>query len=183
LLSTEAASATVTHTLINGGLWPVELAPWAITQFRLGGTVIMPLPVGNADPDGLLPNRQISLWPYAHLNDPRLHLDDRFILFKAEAILPPFKLGYFNPHGWIGYWLDGVLFRKTFVAQWGRLHPDGNCNTEMYSNNQFAELESLGPLNTVRPGESVVHVETWELFESLDQPFLPADWQVKIRDL
>lgn len=183
LLSAETASATVTHTLVNDGLWPVELAPWAITQFRLGGTVIMPIPIGSADSDGLLPNRQISLWPYARLKDPRLILDDRFILFRAEAMLPPFKLGYFNPHGWIGYWLDGVLFRKTFVAQWERLYPDGNCNTEVYGNDQFVELESLGPLHTVRPGESVVHVETWELFESLDQPFLPADWQVKIRDL
>ena len=27
----------VTHTLTNRGLWPVEVAPWALTMFRKGG--------------------------------------------------------------------------------------------------------------------------------------------------
>jgi hypothetical protein len=173
-LATDQPSVTLTHTLINDGLWPVELAPWAITQFRLGGTVILPMPVGNVDSAGLLPNRQISLWPYARINDPRLKLDDEFVLFKAEAALPPFKMGYFNPHGWMAYWLDGVLFRKMFEAQTESTYPDNNCNAEMYCNDQFVELESLGQLTVIKPGESVVHVETWELFDSLDQPFLPA---------
>jgi hypothetical protein len=182
-LAADLPIVTLTHTLTNDGLWPVELAPWAITQFRLGGTVIMPMPTENADPDGLLPNRQLSLWPYARLNDPRLELDDRFILFKADALLPPFKMGYFNPNGWIAYWLDDVLFRKTVEVRRELVHPDGNCNVEMYCNDHFVELESLGHLDMVRPGESVVHLETWELFDSLDQSFLPADWQTGIREM
>jgi hypothetical protein len=92
-------------------------------------------------------------------------------------------MGYFNPNGWIAYWLDGVLFRKTHEVRRELPHPDGNCNVEMYCNDHFVELESLGHLQVVRPGESVVHIERWELFDSLDQPFLPVDWQTKIRDL
>jgi hypothetical protein len=167
-LAKDKPFATLTHTLINDGLWPVELAPWAITQFRLGGTVILPMPVGNADPDGLLPNRQFALWPYARINDPRLKLDDEFILFKANALLPPFKIGYFNPQGWLAYWLDGVLFRKTFEVHSGLSHPDHNCNSEIYCNDQFVELESLAPLKLLPPGESVSHMETWDLTEGLD---------------
>jgi hypothetical protein len=174
-LDADQPSVTLTHRLINDGLWPVELAPWAITQFRLGGTVILPMPVGNVDSAGLLPNRQISLWPYARINDPRLKLGDEFVMFKAEAALPPFKMGYFNPHGWMAYWLDGVLFRKMFEARTESTYPDNNCNAEMYCNDQFVELESLGQLTVIKPGESVVHLETWELFDSLDQPFLPAE--------
>jgi hypothetical protein len=167
-LAADKPSATLTHTLINDGLWPVELAPWAITQFRLGGTVILPMPVGNADPAGLLHNRQFSLWPYARINDPRLKLDDRFILFKADALLPPFKIGYFNSFGWIAYWVDDVLFRKTFDVRAGLPHPDNNCNAEMYCGNQFVELESLAPLGTLNPGNSVNHVETWDVFVGMD---------------
>jgi hypothetical protein len=174
-LDADQPSVTLTHRLINDGLWPVELAPWAITQFRLDGTVILPMPVGNVDSAGLLPNRQISLWPYARINDPRLKLGDEFVMFKAEAALPPFKMGYFNPHGWMAYWLDGVLFRKMFEARTESTYPDNNCNAEMYCNDQFVELESLGQLTVIKPGESVVHLETWELFDSLDQPFLPAE--------
>ena len=172
-LAADRPSVMLMHTLVNNGLWPVELAPWAISQFRLGGTVILPLPVGNADPAGLLHNRQFSLWPYARINDPRLKLGDEFILFKADALLPPFKIGYFNPHGWLAYWLDGVLFRKTFGAQIDSMYPDNNCNAEMYCNDKFVELESLAPLGILQPGAEVKHVETWEVFTNMD--VLPAE--------
>jgi hypothetical protein len=174
-LAKDKTSVTLTHTLINDGLWMVELAPWAITQFRLGGTVILPMPAGNTDPAGLLHNRQFSFWPYTRINDPRLKLDDRFVLFKAEALLPPFKLGYFNQHGWLAYWLDDILFRKTFDVQASLHHPDNNCNVEMYCNDQFVELESLGPLTMLLPGDSVVHTESWEIATSVDT--LPEEVQ------
>ena len=177
-LAPDRASVRLTHTLINDGLWTVELAPWAITQFRLGGTAILPMPVGNADSAGLLPNRQFSLWPYARINDPRLHLGDRFILFKADALLPPFKFGYFNPNGWMAYWLDGVLFRKTFEVQTEIPHPDGNCNSELYCNDQFVELETLAPLTTLPPQASVELTEIWELSTSTD--FLPVEIQKEL---
>ena len=173
-LATAQPSVTLTHTLTNDGLWPVELAPWAISQFRLDGTVILPMPVGNVDSSGLLHNRQISLWPYTRINDPRLKLDDDFVLFQAEAALPPFKIGYYNPHGWMAYWLDGTLFRKTFEAHPEVRYPDNNCNAEMYCNDRFVELESLGSLMVIEPGQSIIHKETWELFDSPDQPFLPS---------
>ncbi len=173
-LAADQPSVTLTHTLINDGLWSVKLAPCTITQFRLGGIVILPMPVGNVDEAGLLPNRQISLWPYARINDPRLSLRDDFILFHADA-LPPFKLGYFNPHGWLAYWLDGVLFRKTFGAQAGLSYPDNNSNAEMYCNDKFVELESLAPLVVLNPGDSAKHIETWDVFYGLDP--LPEDIQ------
>lgn len=174
-LAPDKPSLTLTHTLTNNGLWAVELSPWAITQFRLGGTAILPMPVGNADPAGLLHNRQFSLWPYARINDPRVNWGDDFILFKADAILPPFKIGYFNPHGWLAYWLDGVLFRKSFDVQIGLPHPDNNCNAEMYCNNLFVELESIAPFVKLSPGASVHHIETWDLFDKADS--LPEEIQ------
>jgi hypothetical protein len=163
LLAKDKPSLRLIHTLINDGLWTVELSPWSITQFRLGGTVILPMPVGNSDSAGLLHNRQFAFWPYTRINDPRLKLDDPYISFEANALMPPFKLGYFNPHGWLAYWLDGVLFRKTFTVHAGLPYPDNNCNAEMYCNNRFVELESLGPLTKLVPGASIKHVESWEL--------------------
>ncbi|CAG1014073.1 hypothetical protein ANAEL_04880 [Anaerolineales bacterium] len=166
-LAADKPSITLIHTLVNDGLWPIELAPWAITQLRLGGTVILPMPIGNTDPAGLLHNRQICLWPYTRINDPRIKWDDKFVLFKANA-LPPFKMGYFNPHGWLAYWLDGVLFRKTFEAYVALPYPDNNCNAEMYCNERFVELESLAPLLPLNPGDSTSHTEKWNLFTGLD---------------
>jgi len=173
-LAKDKPSLTLTHTLINDGLWAVELAPWAITQLRLGGTVIMPMPVGNVDED-----RQFSLWPYASFNDPRLKLGDEFVLFKADA-LPPFKIGCLSTHGWMAYWLDGILFRKTFELHAGATYPDNNCNAEMYCNDKFVELESLAPLGKLNSGEQAAHVETWDIYGDISS--LPYNIQNKLVD-
>lgn len=173
-LASDQPSLTLTHTLINDGLWTVKLAPWAITQFRLGGIAILPMPVGNVDESGLLHNRQLSLWPYTRINDSRLSLRDDFILFHAKA-LPPFKLGYFNPFGWLAYYIDGILFRKTFHAQVDAAYPDNNCNAEMYCNDRFIELESLAPLSNLTPMSKVTHIETWDIFQYPDS--FPEDIQ------
>lgn len=173
-LAADHPSVTLTHSLFNDGLWAVELAPWAISQFRLGGIAVLPMPVGNVDPAGLLPNRQLSLWPYTRINDPRLKLCDDFVLFHADA-LPPFKIGYFNPHGWLAYYVDGILFRKTFSARTDATYPDNNCNAELFCNDHFVELESLGPLTKLEPGASVNHIETWDIFTDLDA--LPKEAQ------
>lgn len=166
-LAPDRPSATLTHTLVNKGLWPVELAVWGITQFRLEGVVTMPVPTGKADPAGLLPNRQLSFWPYARINDPRLILADDFIRFQANA-LPSFKMGYFNRHGWLAYELDGSVFKKSFQVYPNSPHPDNNSNAEIYGNNEFVELESLSPLEKLNPGDMIEHVERWDILDKKD---------------
>jgi hypothetical protein len=43
----------------------------------------------------------------------------------------------------------------------------------VYCNDLIIEVESLGPLAKLQPGGRIVHQETWELYDSLDQPFIP----------
>ena len=174
-LSRSRAAVTLKHRLTNNGSDRVSLAPWAITMFRQSGTVILPQAVGNTDAAGLLHNRIFVLWPYTQINDQRLDLRDDFILLRAAPSLPPIKLGTFNPHGWIAYWLDGRLFRKSFNVTLGATYPDAGSNSEIYCNDKFVELESLGPLTTLEPGKWISHMETWELYDNLDLPFLP-EW-------
>jgi hypothetical protein len=177
-LDANQAHVSIRHELHNEGAWAVELAPWALTMFRLNGVGIFPQPAGNVDAAGLLPNRQITLWPYASLDDPRLTLRDDFVLVHADPKLPPFKFGYLNRHGWAGYWLDGVFFVKRFDAPAEtKPYPDGGCNVESYCNDQFFELESLGPLTKLEPGESIFHTETWEIYTALDSNLIPPDVQ------
>jgi hypothetical protein len=173
-LNPDRAQVILRHELTNDGPWDVELAPWALSMFRLGGVGIFPQPVGNTDPAGLLANRQVSIWPYTKVDDPRLVWRDDCILIHANPSLPPVKIGYFNPHGWQGYWLDGVLFVKRFDSLPGAAFPDGGCNTETYCNHKFIELETLGVLGKLAPGATVTHNETWEIYDSLHQPFIPA---------
>ena len=174
-LNPDQPQIIIRHEMRNDGAWPVELAPWAISMLRQGGVGIYPQPQGNVDSAGLLANRQLSIWPYTQLQDPRLILRDDCILVRAKPSLPPMKIGYFNPHGWQAYWIDNILFVKRFEAIPNATYPDGGCNTETYCNNKFIELESIGQLVKLAPGATIVHTETWELYTDLKQSFIPDE--------
>ncbi len=172
----------ITHTIVNENPDPITFAPWAITMFRQGGVVILPQPVGNADPHGLLHNRILVLWPYTRLADARLKLRDDFIIVHARPALPPLKMGYFSSAGWLAYWLDGILFRKSFEVKQPRLgFPDGGCNAETYCTARFVELESLGGLSTLEAGAETELVETWELYSDLAVPFIPDEIRALVK--
>lgn len=167
-LAPDRPSLTLTHTLQNDGLWPVELAPWAITQLRLGGIAFFPQTVGKLDGPGLLPNRNLVLWPYTRLSDARLSLNDDLHFIRADADAHPVKIGYMNRAGWAGYLLEGILFVKRWTPQPAAPHADFGCNCECYCNHQFIEVETLGPLARLEPGQRVTHVEEWELSRAED---------------
>src|SRR4030095_10633891 len=133
-------------------------------------TAILPQQFGTIDKDGILPNRNFSLWPYTRWDDPRLKLGDEFITVKADGTKPPFKLGYFNPHGWLGYVFEDAFFVKRFGVRRDEEYPDHGCNAEVYTNDQTIELESLGALVDLKPREEIVHTETWEVYETNNIP-------------
>jgi hypothetical protein len=161
----------VDHVLRNEGRDVVHTAPWAITQLAPGGTAVLPQPMGNADTDGLLPNRHVVWWPYS---DPRApELDEAVDALSVHASLRPskFKLGQPNRRGWLAYEKDGQLFVK-----WAPVHRDADkyvdfdASVQCYRDERFLELETLGPLVTLEPGDEVRHRELWALFELGDQP-------------
>jgi hypothetical protein len=43
------------------------------------------------------------------------------------------------------------------------VYPDQGCNNEVFVAGDYMEIESLGPLQRLRPDDSVQHVERWEL--------------------
>ncbi|HEY4689491.1 MAG TPA: hypothetical protein VIK33_09280 [Anaerolineae bacterium] len=169
-LDRDQTRVTLVHRLVNEGTRAIECAPWAITQLPLGGVAILPQPSGPLDADGLQPNRILVVWPYTHWNDPRLHLHDDFSLLHAEARSPAIKIGYSNRHGWIGYLRAGVFFRKRFEPDADRPHPDFGSNVEVYCDDRVIELETLAPLRNLEPGQSVTHIETWDIFTGLEMP-------------
>ena len=62
------------------------------------------------------------------------------------------------------------LFIKTFDYVEGEKYPDLGCNFETFTNNEMLEIESLSPLKTLAPGESVSHTEHWYLVGECSQP-------------
>jgi hypothetical protein len=45
-------------------------------------------------------------------------------------------------------------------------HPHGGCNVEVYTSSQYLEMETLGPLNSLAPGQETVHRQQWQILPS-----------------
>jgi hypothetical protein len=156
----------LSHTLTNAGPWPVTCAVWAITQLKLGGLAILPQA---QEPTGLLPNRSLVIWPYTDLQSPHLLWGNRYLRLKAE-VPGPFKVGYPNPRGWLAYWLEGSLFVKQAAYDPQAEYYDYNSSSQVYCNQHFIELETLGPVSTLLPGASITHTETWDVHANIPYP-------------
>jgi hypothetical protein len=150
----------LTHQLTWHGQEPIELAPWTITQLRLGGAAILPQSGVSA---GSMPTRSFVLWPYATLTDPRLELHDDLILVYGSGDQNYFKAGSYNPFGWAAYLLENALFVKRFPVSDFRSLPDMGSNVEAFVWDSYLELEALGKLIWLEPGEAVRFEETWEV--------------------
>jgi hypothetical protein len=173
-LHPEQAALTLTHTLTNHGVWPLELSPWAITQLPLGGTHFVPLLDPRPGINRNQPNRMVTLWPYASWSDSRLQITQALLSVNAAPGAAEFKVGVSNHAGWAGYLWHNFFLCKRFTPA-ASPYPDGGSNTEIFINNQFTELETLGPLVRLQPGEAVSHVEAWQVYRHPDLPdFIPA---------
>jgi hypothetical protein len=178
-LDETGTGVTVVHRLWNRGLWPVELAPWALSVMAAGGTAIVPLPPKIAHPGsvpagelrdlrGFVPNQTLILWPFTDLADRRYRWGTRYLTLRQDdTATTPTKIGLAHRQGWVGYLNRGLLFVKSFDYQEGRPYTDGGSNFETFTNAEMLEIESLGPLETLPPGGSIDHREQWWLFEGL----------------
>lgn len=170
-LDPQRPALTLTQRIINEGAASCRLAPWAITQLPHGGRMILPQTVGTLppnEPDAVYwPNRHLVLWNYTRIHDPRLTLGDDCIFVETQPLLPPIKIGYLNTHGWAAFLRGGVLLVKMFTPHPEQPHTDRNANVTVYCNHQFAELETVGPLVELAPGEFVEHEERWRVFTAV----------------
>jgi hypothetical protein len=168
-LSAAGSQVTVHHKITNQGLWGVELAPWAVTIMRYGGMTILPQEPFRSHDDYLLPARPITLWHYTDLSDPGWTLGKKFIRLQTDdKIEAPQKIGIANKQGWAGYWRNETLFLKRIRFQDGAHYPDFGSNVETYTAGAFVELETLGPLERLEPGQSAEHTEEWSLHANVD---------------
>jgi hypothetical protein len=173
----------LTHHLTNHSVQSSTVAPWALTVMTSGGTAILPHSPRSDWPGKLTAQNTLSLWSYTDLSDPRWSFGQRYILLRQTAgDAKPQKIGMYNSEGWVAYVVDGLLFIKFFATAPDSGYPDLNSNLETWTNNAFLELETLGPLVELQPGQTVTLLEDWFLFgdvqaisndDDVDQVVLP----------
>jgi len=171
-LAETGARVTVTHRIRNLGGKPAEMAPWALSVMAGGGIAILPLPPrAPMSPNRLLPEGVLALWSYTDLSDPRWKMGTRYIqLQQARNCSGTFEQqmgGIFNSLGWGAYFRKGHLFIKKISVEKMARYPDFGCNFEIYTDAHSLELETLGPLRTLEPGDTAEHTEHWSLFKDI----------------
>ncbi len=174
---TDEGDIKIKHYATNIGQWAIELAPWCITVFEHGGLEIIPTSTKNT---GYLSNRTLMMWSYNDVKDSRFDMDNKYIYMttseKGDAEnTNAFKIGINNEDGYAMYFNNNNLFVKQFDYIEGATYPDNGCNFESYTNYKIMEIESLGPLTKLNPGETVKYVEKWNLFCGVEKPKTPEE--------
>jgi len=77
------------------------------------------------------------------------------------------KLGLFNKETWAAYFLGGEAFLKRTKADPTKTYPDFGASFETFTNSEFLEVETLGPLTRLQPAQTVELTETWSLFRNV----------------
>jgi hypothetical protein len=168
---------TVHHAIKNIGDKPTRLAPWALTVLAPGGIEIIPLPPKKPHPGAannarsakdFAPNQHLTLWPYFDFRDLRWKFGSKYITLKQELKRGPTKIGLAHQMGWAAYLNQGTLFVKRFSYEDGKPYPDGGCNFETFTNEEMLEMETLGPLVNLEPGQTAELIERWELIPNVE---------------
>jgi hypothetical protein len=161
-----AASGTgveLVHELHNAGGADLTLAPWALTMLAQGGSGIHGFPPRGTHPEMLEPTNPLVMWAFTHLDDPRWRLSRKYLVLRQDRDNHvPQKLGTYNRQTWGAYLLNAELFVKRYDAVAApAAYPDFGCTFETFTNQDFLELETLGPMGTLAPGATIQHIERW----------------------
>lgn len=156
------ANMYVTMRVTNIADKPQKFAIWGLTVSATDGTLIMPM---NSNDTGLLHNRNISVWPYTNLADPRVYFGKNYVtLHQDKNNAQSFKLGFGLNNAEAYYCLGEDVFRKSYDTNHEtEVYPDNDCSFETFTNNGFIEVESLSPLKLVSPNETVELTEHWSM--------------------
>lgn len=170
-LAPQGSAVEVIHRIRNAGSAPRTLAPWALSMMAPGGTGITGFPPRGTHPDVLPPTNPLVMWAFTNLADPRWRFTRKYMLLTSDkTATEPQKLGHFNPDTFGAYLLGSDLFLKRYRADPTKRYPDFGCSFETFTNAQVLELETLGPLVDLAPGETAEHIEHWSLHAGVGVP-------------
>ena len=183
------------HGLANRSDRAWHGAPWACTCVKPEGQVIIPRPsVANPGQPGF--ERQVPrAVNAAEIGTPvgnvRLVTDSEGARYWTLAdddyagpaspqwgwtadhyvIQPPLargKVGLFSPEGCLAFVQPELTFLiRALEVEPHRAYPHGGCNVEVYTHPQYLEMETLGPLTTLAPGQQLIHRQRWQLLRAV----------------
>jgi hypothetical protein len=164
----DSGGVELIHRLTNRSKWPLDYAAWALTMMAPGGRAIATFPPRGTHPENLDPASPLVTWRFTNLSDPRWTLLEKYLVLHGDPnVSDPEKLGLFNENTRGAYLLGSDLFVKRYQADATAKYPDMGVSFETFTNGAFLELETLGPMRSVKPGETLEHIENWSLHKNV----------------
>jgi hypothetical protein len=168
-MATSGTEVIVLHRITNRSLFALEYPVWALTMMAPGGIAITGFPPRGKHPANLEATNPLVMWAYTNLSDRRLVFTKKYMALKQDPRNSEAqKLGMFNPDTWGAYVLNGEAFIKRAHANSGETYPDFGCSFETFTNNEFLEIETLGPLTKLPPGKTAEQAEHWSLHRGVN---------------
>jgi hypothetical protein len=163
----------VIHSIRNTNRKAVELSPWGLTVMAQGGIGLTGFPPRGKHPEVLPATNPLVMWAYTDFSDERWTFTKKYLALRQDPkAAEPQKVGHFNSDTWGAYLLGSELFIKRYQADPSKTYPDFGCSYETFTNADFLEIETLGPMTKLAPGASVNHVERWSLHKNVRIPSL-----------
>lgn len=166
-LAETGTEVIVKHTIWNRGLLPVEIAAWTPTVMAQSGLGVTGFPPRGTHPEDLEPTNPLIMWAFTDLTDPRWKFTKKYLTLQQDpASHSPQKLGHWNQHTFGAYFLNGDVFLKEYFPANGMRHPEFGASFEIFTNQDFLELETMGPFTKLAKDEALTHVEYWSLHKA-----------------
>jgi hypothetical protein len=167
-LASSGSAVELVHRIKNTTAFPLDFAPWTLTMMTPGGMGITGFPPRGTHPEMLAPTNPLVMWAYTDFSDPRWKFTSKYVMLRQDPrAKTPQKLGHFNKDTWGAYLLGADLYIKKYTADPSKTYPDFGCSYETFTNADFLELETVGPLSRVEPGRTVEHIERWSLHRNI----------------
>lgn len=155
-LTLENGGARLEHSIKNVSGREMTIGSWGVSTFAGGEAEMF---FGGGTPGALNPERSLSVWGTSDLS--RVRFAQNKIYAKHAPHMGTFKIGFFSPEGRAALCAFGQKLTLTFGAEKDGVYPDGGCNFELYMDAHVMELEALGKMTVLQPGECACHWEEW----------------------
>jgi hypothetical protein len=155
-LEPKETKLTITTTYERTSGTPSKIGVWVITQFKDPVAVFILRPESSAFPDGFY---KFSDEPWTNVTAAR------GLISVTRDPAKPHKLGTdADQMLWVGAAAACLVSSPRVPAA---NYPDRGASVEVYTNpdpKKYVELETLGPLSVMKPGDKITRVNTYTLF-------------------
>lgn len=178
VLAPDGTRLRCTQTMINRGDKRRNVFHWSRTFAPAGGTCAVPLNPESRYPLGYLVFSGKNTIDFRPEPDDAVETREGLLLIRSQPRFRKFAID--ANEGWLAYVQQGgLLFAKRFPVYSDRTYGEiaGNSVSIWYDSANAVEIEPIGPVEHLGPGERASFTEEWSLHIAPRDPKGNTDWK------